>query len=128
MEISLFDKYGKSIGAFLFFLYTVAIPLWTGDHHIDGSEGLIIAVAIGNGLLVYIVPVTKSLPGLKSVVNVILAGLVVAQTQLAGGIDANDWYLIIGAVVAAIGIPILPAASLKERVRVALGSDKALSV
>lgn len=126
--MNIWEKYGKTIIAALFGVYAVAVPLFSGDRHIDPSEGIIIALAVGNSLLVYIVPITKSFSGLKSVVNALMAGLVVAQAQIAGGIDANDIMLIIGAVVATLGVVVAPAYSPKERVQVLAGSDKAVSV
>lgn len=127
MDVGLWNKYGKAIIAFLFAVYTVVVPLFSGDHHIDPAEGIIVALAIGNNLLVYIVPLTKSFSGAKSVVNALMAGLVVAQTQIAGGIDAQDVMLIIGAVVAALGVVVAPAYSPKERVLVTTGSDEAVN-
>lgn len=127
-DMNLWDKYGKTLVSALFAVYTVVVPLWSGDHHIDPSEGIIIALAVLNAILVYVVPITKSFPGLKSVVNALMAALVVAQTQIAGGIDANDILLIIGAFVAALGVVLAPAFSPKERVLVTAGSDKAVPV
>lgn len=126
--MNLWDKYGKAIVAGTFAVYSVFVGLWSGDHHIDPAEGIIIALAVGNALLVYIVPITKSFSGVKSVVNALMAGLVVAQTQIAGGIDANDIMLIIGAVVATLGVVVAPAFSPKEGARVLTGSDQSVPV
>lgn len=128
MKISFFQKYGKVLGSAAFAVYATVVPLWSGDHHIDPSEGIIIALAVANAITVYVVPVTKSFGGLKTVVNAISAGLVVAQTQIAGGLDGNDWYLIIGAVVSVFGVLALPAYSPNERVLVTAGSDKPVLV
>jgi uncharacterized membrane protein len=128
MKPNLWDKYGKSIVAAAFAVYSVFVGLWSGDKHIDPAEGIIIALAVGNSLIVYIVPLTKSFSGVKSVVNALMAGLVVAQTQIAGGIDANDVMLIVGAIVATLGVVVAPAYSPKEHVMVGLGSDKAIAV
>lgn len=122
---SLWDKYGKAILSALLAIYTVVVPFWTGDHHIDASEGILIALAIANALMVYLVPLTASFPGIKSVINFVMAGLLVAQTVITDGIDANEWLLIIGAALAAIGVSVAPAASPQERVKVLAGSDRA---
>lgn len=127
-DVNLWDKYGKTIVSAAFAIYSVVVPLWSGDHHINPSEGIIIALAVLNAILVYVVPITKSFPGLKSVVNALMAALVVAQTQIAGGIDTNDVYLIVGAFLAALGVVLAPAFSPKERVLVTVGSDKAVVV
>lgn len=127
-DLNFWDKYGKSLFAAAFSVYTVVVGVWSGDHHIDPSEGLVIAVSVGNAALVYVIPITKSFSSLKTVVNAMMAGLVVAQTQIAGGIDQNDILLIVGAVLAVLGVAVAPAFSPKERVRVATGSDKAILV
>ena len=106
-----FAKYGKSIGALAFFVYTTAIGLWTGDHHIDATEGVIIAVAVANGVLVFIVPMAPGWRWGKSAIGVVLPVLAIVQTVIGDGIDGNDVYLIAGALVTALGIPILPAVS-----------------
>jgi hypothetical protein len=128
MNPNLWDKNGKAIVAAAFAVYTVVIGMWSGDKHVDPAEGIIIALSVGNALIVYIIPLTKSFSGVKSVVNALMAGLLVAQTQIAGGIDANDVMLIIGAIVATLGVVVAPAFSPKERVMVGLGSDKAVPV
>lgn len=123
--LTLWDKYGKAIIAFLYAVVTVAIPLFTGDDHIDPSEGIIIAIAIGNNLLVYIIPLSQRFGGAKSVINAVLAAVAVAQTVIAGGIDTNDWYLIASAFLVAIGVTLAPAASPINNAMVTAGSDTA---
>jgi len=126
MKLSFVREYGKSLGAAAFAIFTVVVGKWSGDHHIDPSEGIIIALAIANAITVYIVPLKQEFKAVKSVVNAIAAGLVVAQAQIAGGIDANDILLIVGAVVSALGVTLLPAASDDAhvgKVRVGYGAD-----
>jgi len=127
-QITLWDKYGKAIIAFLYAVMAVITTVWSGDHHVEPSEGIILALAVGNAALVYLVPLTRRASGIKTLVNAIMAGLVVAQAQIAGGIDGNDWTLIIGAIVAGLGVAIAPAYSPKERVRVAMGSDRPITM
>jgi hypothetical protein len=127
-QLTLWDKYGKAAIAFAYAVLAVVTTAWSGDHHVDASEGIIIALAIGNCLLVYVVPITRHSAGVKTLVNAIMAGLVVAQAQIAGGIDGNDWTLIIGAIVGGLGVAIAPAYSPKERVRVGMGSDTPIAV
>lgn len=90
-------KYGKALISLLFFIWTVVAPLITGDGHIDADEGLIIAVAVANGLLVYLVPLNPSWAAGKTVINAILASLAAAQTVIYDGLQPNDWTIIIGA-------------------------------
>jgi hypothetical protein len=127
-RLSFWQTYGKSLVAAIFAVYTVVVPLWTGDHHIDPSEGIIIALAIGNNVLVYIVPLTARFGGVKSVVSAVMAALVVAQTQIAGGLDGNDILLIVGALLATLGVVVAPAFSPKQRVKVSAGSDVGIPV
>lgn len=121
----MWDKYGKTIVAFLFTVYTVVQPLWFGDHHIDPDEGIIIALAVGNNLLVFIIPIFPGFKGAKTVITAILASLAVAQTVIADGFQPEDWPMIIGAGIAALGVFIAPAISNVEGqvVRVGTGSD-----
>ena len=120
---SFWETHGKAILAFAFTVYTVALPLYSSDHHISATEGVVIVLAIGNNLMVYIIPMTRSFPAVKSTINAVMAGLVVLQTVIQGGVDANDVALIIGAIVSALGVTIAPAFSRREGVKVGLGSD-----
>lgn len=123
MTISWFGKYGKSVVAFAFAVYAVIVPLVSGDHRIDAVEWTIIATAVGNNLLVYIVPLTHAYAGTKTVINAILMAVAVLQTVLPGGVDMNEWALVIGALLSALGVQFAPAFSPRERVAVTAGSD-----
>lgn len=113
MNLDIWDKYGKSIVAFLYAIAVVFIPLFSGDHHIDPSEGIIIALAVGNNIIVYLVPLTPRFASVKTVVNALLAALAVVQTTIEGGITGNDWLLIAAAFFGALGVWLAPAASTK---------------
>jgi hypothetical protein len=127
-NISWASKYGKTVTAFLFTLYTVLVPLISGDHKLDGGEWVVFAIAVGNNLLVYIIPMSKSFASSKTVINSILAALAMLQTVLGGGIDMNEVALIIGAALAVLGVNIAPAFSPNESVKVDLGPDKPRTV
>jgi hypothetical protein len=91
-------KYGKSIVAGLFFLWTVVAPLLTGDNRIDGlGEWSVVAVGFSNMLLVYIIPLNPAWEAGKTVINGVLAALAAAQTLLGDGLQPDDWTIIIGA-------------------------------
>jgi hypothetical protein len=107
----MFQKYGKSIVAFLYAVATVAIPLFTGDHHIDPSEGVAIAIAVCTNGLVYLVPLVPSARWTKTAIGAALAGLQVVTVVIVGGIDGNDVLLIAAAVAGALGITVAPAQS-----------------
>lgn len=115
------DKYGKSIVAAVYAVAVIAIPMWTGDRHIDPSEGILVAIAVGNALLVYVVPLKPEFKSIKSVVNAIMAALSVALAQIAGGLDANDVLLITAAGLSVLGVTLAPAASTKGTTPVVVG-------
>lgn len=117
------QAYGKSIVAFLYAVATVAVPLITGDHHIDPAEGVAIAIAVCTNGLVYLVPLAPSAPWTKTAIGAALAGLQVVTVVIVGGIDPNDMLLIAAAVASFLGITIAPAASAKTAVSVGWGSD-----
>jgi hypothetical protein len=111
MDYSFWDKYGKALVAFLFAVWTVVSPTWFGDHHIDADEGIIIALAIVNNVVVWVVPLNPAFKGIKTIANALLASLAIAQTVIIGGITPDEWPLIIGAGVAVLGVWIAPAVS-----------------
>lgn len=118
----MWDKYGKSIIAFLFTVYSVVQPLWFGDHHIDPDEGIIIALAIVNNLLVYLIPLSPGFKGAKTIIMALLAALVAAQSAIADGWKPEDWPIVIGAFVAALGVFLAPAISTSGPVPVEVGT------
>jgi peptidoglycan/LPS O-acetylase OafA/YrhL len=118
-NLSVWRRYGKTWLAGLYTVATVAIPMWSGDHHFDFAEKMIVGTAVGNVLLVYYVPNKTSFRWAKTLINAILAAIAVMQTILADGgdiatIDANGWMLIIAAGLAVLGVTIAPAASVKQ--------------
>lgn len=122
-RLTWWDKNGKAVVAFLFVVWTVVAPLLFGDGHIDRDEALIIVAAIGNNLVVYIVPLNPAFKSVKTVVNFVLLILVSVQTVLADGWQLNeDLPIIIAAVVAALGVNIAPAASINQPTPVAVGT------
>jgi len=125
-RLSWFDKYGKSVIAFLFVVWTVVAPLIFGDGKLEREEWIIIAIAVGNNIVVYIVPLSPAFKSVKSVVNVILVVLAAVQTVLLDGWQPDDWSIVLGALVAALGVTYAPAASVKQPIPVAVGagSDK----
>lgn len=103
--------YGKFIVSFLYAVAVVAVPFFSGDKHIDPSEGVAIAIAVCTAALTYLVPLVPSAPWIKTAVAAVLAGLQIAATVIVGGIDSNDMLLIAAAVVGALGITLAPAVS-----------------
>jgi hypothetical protein len=119
----MFQKYGKAIIAVVYAAATVAIGAFTGDHHIDPSEGIAVAIALCTALLTYVVPLVPSAPWTKTAVGVVLGGLQVAATVIVGGIDFNDWLLILAAVASALGITLAPAISPKTGTAAGVGTS-----
>lgn len=117
------QTYGKSIVAFLYAVATTAMPLVTGDHHIDPSEGVAIAIAACTAALTWLVPLVPSAPWTKTAIGAVLAGLQVATTVIVGGVDGNDMLLIAFAVLSFLGITAAPAVSATTGARVGWGSD-----
>jgi len=116
--------YGKSIVAFLYALAIVAVPLFSGDRHIDPSEGVAIAIAACTAALTYLVPLAPSARWTKTAVGAVLAGLQVAATVIVGGVDGNDVLLIAFAVLSALGITLAPATSPATGAGVGWGADR----
>lgn len=117
----MFQTYGKSILAALYAVAVVVIPLWSGDRHIDASEGIAIGIAVCTALLTWVIPLVPSAPWTKTAIGVVLAALQVAATQIIGGIDSNDVLLILAAIAGALGIGIAPAISPKTQTASGVG-------
>jgi len=115
--------YGKFVVAALYAVAVVAVPLFSGDHHIDPSEAVAIGIAACTALLTYVVPLVPSAPWTKTAIGAVLAGLQVATTVIVGGVDGNDVMLIAFAVLSALGITIAPAVSPRTATAVDWGTD-----
>lgn len=120
----MFQTYGKSLVAFVYAVAVVAVPFFTGDHHVDPSEGVAIAIAVCAAALTYLVPLVPSAPWTKTAIGAILAGLQVLTVQIVGGIDGNDVLLIAFAVASFLGIAVAPAKSPRTGAKVGFGSDQ----
>lgn len=118
----MWTTYGKSIVAFLYAVATVAVPLASGDHHIDPSEGVAIAIAACTAALTWLVPLVPSATWTKTAIGAVLAGLQVLTTVIVGGVDANDVLLIVFAVASFLGIAVAPAVSPQTGARAGVGA------
>ena len=107
----MFQTYGKALVAAVYAVAIVAIPLFTGDNHVDPAEGVTIATATCTALLTDLVPLVPSATWTKTAVGAVLAGLGVLSTVIGDGIDANDLLLIAASVLGALGITLAPAIS-----------------
>lgn len=118
----MFQTYGKSIVAFLYAVAVIAVPLFSGDHHIDPAEGVAIAIAVCTAALTWLVPLVPSAPWTKTAIGAVLAGLQVLTTVIVGGVDGNDILLIAFAVASFLGIAVAPATSPKTATSAGAGT------
>lgn len=119
----MWTTYGKSIWAALYAIAVVAVPLFSGDRHVSGPEAVAIAIAACTAALTWLVPLVPSAPWTKTAVGAALAGLQVLATVLDGGVDGNDWLLILAAVAGALGIAAAPAVSPKTQIGSGIGTS-----
>lgn len=114
--------HGKAIVAFLYAVAVAVLPLFTGDRNVDAVELVAMAIAITTAVATWLVPLAPSMPGVKTAVAAMLAGLQVAATLILDGNLATDDILLIAAtVLGALGIAVAPAES--RGVAVGWGSD-----
>jgi hypothetical protein len=121
----MFKTYGKSLIAFLYAVAVVAVGLFSGDNHVDPSEGVAIAIAICTAALTYLVPLVPSATWTKTAIGAVLAGLQVLTTVIVGGVDVNDVMLIVFAIASFLGIAVAPAASPQTGAAAGVGSRQA---
>ncbi|MEH1016163.1 hypothetical protein V6U90_24010 [Micromonospora sp. CPCC 206060] len=105
------QKYGKAIASAVFFVLTAVYAMLSGDHRIDPEEWVAIAIAATNAVGVYLVPLAPGYGWSKTLVSGLLAALQVAATVILGGIDPDEWLLILLAVGQALGVGWAPAVS-----------------
>lgn len=118
----MWNTYGKSIVAFLYAVAVVAVPLFSGDRHVDPSEWVAIAIAACTAALTFLVPLVPSAPWTKTAIGAVLAGLQVLTTVIVGGVDPNDVMLIVFAVMSFVGIAAAPAVSPKTGTSAGVGA------
>lgn len=96
--------YGKSIVAVLGALVLLVIPMYTGDHHIDPSEGVAILLGVLQAVGVWLIPLAPQAKWAKTGVALLTTLGNVFAVQLLGGIDGNDVAILITAVLTFFGI------------------------
>ncbi|HEY0696491.1 MAG TPA: hypothetical protein VGD43_01630 [Micromonospora sp.] len=104
-------KYGKALASTFFAVLVVVYAMTSGDDHIDPVEWVAVAIAFTNAVGVYLVPLAPQLRYGKTVVGVALAVLQMLTTVILGGIDSNEWILLLLAAGQALGVSIAPATS-----------------
>ena len=113
--MTIWSKYGKAIVAFVWSVISFAIPMYTGDHHFDTAESVMLVIAIGNNIIVFLVPVFQEFKSLKTIVTAVLASAAVLQLLIGSGgfdgLDLNDWYQVVAAAGVSLGLWFAPAAT-----------------
>lgn len=116
------QAYGKLIMSVGFATLIAVYAALSGDNRIDLDEGFIVATALVNAAVVFVVPVTVSHPWVKTSCAVILALLEAGVVVVAGGMQTNEWVFLLLIAGQAIGVGTAPAMS--TTAAVGWGSDK----
>jgi len=106
--------YGKALFAVAAGVVTVGIGFWTGDHHIDPSEGVAIAISGVNLTAVWLIPLAPGARWTKTAASFLLTVLQAIAVVIIGGIDANDVLILITAVGGFLGVAVAPATTTTE--------------
>lgn len=124
------EKYGKAVVAIVFAALTAAYQIVSAGSHFGRVEVVQVAIAAVTAAGVLLVPLTPSMPWVKSALAALLAGLQILVTAVDWA-GPSTWLQVVIAVLSALGVYIAPAVSrpavLGHRpVRVGLGADVAL--
>lgn len=104
-------KYGKALLSLAGAVGIAAWQGWSGDHHMDVKEGAVTAMAFGNALIVWLVPLMPDKPWLKSAAGAIVAGATALGAVALGGLNYDELTVVGIAVLQALGVKFGPAIS-----------------
>jgi len=107
----MFQKYGKPLASVFFAALVAAYAYLSGDNHIDATEWVAVVIAFTNAVGVYLVPLAPQYRWGKTAVGVLLAVLQVLATLILGGLDSNEWILLLLTAGQALGVIASPAVS-----------------
>ncbi|MBM0237148.1 hypothetical protein JNW88_08280 [Micromonospora sp. ATA32] len=107
----MFQKYGKALASTFFAALIVVYTVASGDNHIDPTEWVAVAIAAAGAAGTYVVPLAPGLRWGKTAVNTLLAVLQVLATLILGGLDSNEWILLLLTAGQALGVAVAPAVS-----------------
>lgn len=100
----------KAIVAFAGFVVAAVVGVADGGIH-GVAEWTIVAVALANGIQTYITPNLSEGAGRfakeVSAVVVAVAG-VLTPAVVAGGLDGAEWWMVVSAVLGALGVVLVP--------------------
>jgi len=107
----MFQKYGKALASAFFAALVVVYANASGDHHLDATEWVAVAIALTGAVGTYVVPLAPRFRWGKTAVNTLLAVLQVLATLILGGLDPNEWILLLLTAGQALGVAVTPATS-----------------
>jgi hypothetical protein len=124
------EKYGKSLAAVVFAALTVAYQIAQSGSHFGRTEIVQVAIAAVIAAGVWLVPITPSMPWVKSGLAALLAALQILVTAVDWNAP-SAWLQVALAVLTALGVYIAPSTSPAgsddgEPVTVGLGADVVL--
>lgn len=105
----MFGRFGKPLASVVVAALVAAKVALSGG--ITADEAVIIALALANAVLVYIVPLVPEYRWAKSLVGVFIAVLTALTTLILGGLDGQEVILLILAAAQAAGVVVAPAVS-----------------
>ncbi|MFI7073547.1 hypothetical protein [Micromonospora sediminicola] len=107
----MFNKYGKAIASTFFAALVAVYAASSGDNHIEPTEWVAVAIAFAGALGTFVVPLAPEYRWGKTAVNTLLAVLQVLATLILGGLDSNEWILLLLTAGQALGVVVAPAVS-----------------
>ena len=124
------EKYGKAVTAIIFAALTAAYQITSSGSHFGRTEVVQVAIAAVIAAGVWLVPITASMPWVKSALAALLAALQILVTAVDWN-SPSAWLQVGIAVLTALGVMIAPATSAAgddegEPVTVGLGADVAV--
>ncbi len=107
----MFQKYGKAIASTFFAALIAVYAATSGDNAIEPTEWVAVAIAFTGALGTYLVPLAPEYRWGKTAVNTLLAVLQVLATLILGGLDGNEWILLLLTAGQALGVIAAPSVS-----------------
>lgn len=104
-------KYGKALAGVAFVVATTIYTMLSGDNRIEPDEWVYICISLATAVGVYVVPLDPQYRWGKTAVAVVLSVLQVLYTVILGGLDSNEWIMLVLAGLTALGVAGTPAVS-----------------
>lgn len=110
-QVGFLRRYGKAAAAVLIAVFTSLQVYYGGDNHIDGEEAVQIGIATATAVGTYVLPLAHQYTWTKTAYAVIMAVLQALATVALGGLDANEYLILILAALQVVGVGAAPAVS-----------------